>query len=237
MSERTIYFNRNDKDTWAMARLHHSLLKEIEDNPLWEREEIPDIPLTEEQEKKRRQQMAGYPHRTILGVANRWEERKGLETFIRLAEELPANYTVEILGLDKAQTVQLKKKFPTGKLLPIDRTANVQLLSSIYRSADVYVNATMEDNFPTTNLEALACGTPVITYDTGGSGESVTEDCGIVVEKGNYEKLLAAILKVCEEHPFSAKVCRQRAQNYDRSDRYAEYLALYERILHEHEGK
>lgn len=73
----------------------------------------------------------------------------------------------------------------------------MQLLSSIYRSADVYVNATMEDNFPTTNLEALACGTPVITYDTGGSGESVTEDCGIVVEKGNYEKLLAAILKVC----------------------------------------
>ena len=113
----------------------------------------------------------------------------------------------------------------------------MQLLSSIYRSADVYVNATMEDNFPTTNLEALACGTPVITYDTGGSGESVTEDCGIVVEKGNCEKLLAAILKVCEEHPFSAKVCRQRAQNYDRSDRYAEYLALYERILHEHEGK
>lgn len=102
------------------------------------------IPLTEEQETKRRQQMAGYPHRTILGVANRWEERKGLDTFIRLAEELPANYTVEILGLDKAQTVQLKKKFPTGKLLPIDRTANVQLLSSIYRSADVYVNATME---------------------------------------------------------------------------------------------
>lgn len=57
--------------------------------------------LTEEQETKRRQQMAGYPHRTILGVANRWEERKGLDTFIRLAEELPANYTVEILGLDK----------------------------------------------------------------------------------------------------------------------------------------
>lgn len=49
MSERTIYFNHNDKDTWAMARLHHSLLQQIQDNPQWEREEIPDIPLTEEQ--------------------------------------------------------------------------------------------------------------------------------------------------------------------------------------------
>ena len=96
---------------WLKGLVEQSFLKEY---PV---EVIPNginldnfIPLTEEQETKRRQQMAGYPHRTILGVANRWEERKGLDTFIRLAEELPANYTVEILGLDKAQTVQLKKK-------------------------------------------------------------------------------------------------------------------------------
>ena len=49
MSEKSRYFDRNDKDTWAMARLHQSLLLQIQDNPLWEREEIPDIPLTEEQ--------------------------------------------------------------------------------------------------------------------------------------------------------------------------------------------
>lgn len=47
--EKDIYFDRNDADTWALARFHHSLLKEIQDSPLWQPEEVPDIPLTEEQ--------------------------------------------------------------------------------------------------------------------------------------------------------------------------------------------
>ena len=48
-AQHDIFFDRNDKDTWAMARLHHSLLLQIQNSPFWEKEETIDIPLTEEQ--------------------------------------------------------------------------------------------------------------------------------------------------------------------------------------------
>lgn len=177
------------------------------------------------------QRRKGYKHCTVLGVANRWEERKGLQYFEELATKLPDNYTVELIGLDKAQTHQMRKKYPTGKLLPIDRTKNVELLASIYRTADVYVNATLEDNFPTTNLEALACGTPVVTFQTGGSPESLDETCGIVVKKQDTKELIKAVRRVCEEKPFTRENCRKRALLYDRENRYTEYFELYQRIL------
>ena len=112
----------------------------------------------------------------------------------------------------------------------MERTANPELLAAFYRTADVYVNPTLEDNFPTTNLEALACGTPVVTFDTGGSSESLSKDCGIVVPKGNFDALAAAIEKVCEEHPFSEKSCRARAGLYDKADCTKNYVKLYRQL-------
>lgn len=193
-------------------------------------------PLSEQQQKKRDRQYQGYKHRTILGVANRWEERKGLSYFEQLAQRLPSNYTIELVGLNKVQTKQMKDKYPTGKLIPIDRTANVELLAAVYRTADVFVNPTLEDNFPTTNLEALACGTPVITFATGGSGESVDETCGIIVPQGDIDALEKAVIRVCEEKPFSHADCRKRSLLFDRQERYLDYLKLYESCVHRSES-
>ena len=165
---------------------------------------------------------------TVLGVANRWEERKGLTYFEQLAERLPDNYVIKLVGVDKRQAKNLKKKYKNGKLIPITRTANVGELAQLYREADVYVNATLEDNFPTTNLEALACGTPVVTYATGGSGESLTEACGIVVPKGDFGILSDRVRFVCEQKPFSMQACRARALAFDRTARYKDYISLYQ---------
>lgn len=167
---------------------------------------------------------------TILGVANRWEERKGLKYFEQLAERLPDNYVIKLVGLDKRQAKQLKKKYKNKKLIPITRTANVGELAQLYREADVYVNATLEDNFPTTNLEALACGTPVVTFATGGSGESLTEACGVVVPKGDFDLLVDRVRFVCEQKPFAMQACRARALAFDRTARYKEYIALYQEV-------
>lgn len=188
-------------------------------------------PLSKEQEAKREQQYKGYKHRTVLGVANRWEERKGLAYFQQLADRLPDHYTVELIGLNRVQTKQMKDRYPTGKLIPIDRTRNVELLASIYRAADVFVNPTLEDNFPTTNLEALACGTPVVTFATGGSPESVDDTCGIVVPTGDIDALEKAVMKVCEEKPFTTEQCRNRSLKFDRQKRYQDYISLYEECL------
>ena len=169
----------------------------------------------------------------ILGVANIWELRKGLGYFEKLSEDLSGTCQVELIGISKKQKKELKKKHG-NKMVLLERTANIEELAKEYRKAAVYVNATLEDNFPTTNLEALACGTPVVTYATGGSGEAVTKECGIVVQRANYDKLLAAVKEVLKEKEsggFSVSSCRKRAEEFDKNIRYREYLRLYEEIL------
>lgn len=101
----------------------------------------------------------------VLGVAAIWEKRKGLDDLIRLANE--TDYQVIVIGAAEEQ----KKTLPES-MICISRTNNVFELAQWYSMADVFVNPTYEDNYPTTNLEAISCGTPVITYDTGGSPES-----------------------------------------------------------------
>lgn len=160
----------------------------------------------------------------ILGVANVWERRKGLDYFVELSKQLPDDCQVILIGLSRGQIRKLPKR-----ILGITRTASVEELAEYYSMADVFVNATLEDNFPTTNLEALACGTPVITFDTGGSPESLTKDCGRVVAKGDKEALTEAVLKERRE-PKSREACLQRAGYYRKEDRFREYVELYHEL-------
>ena len=105
----------------------------------------------------------------ILGVASPWTERKGLSDFVRLAGELDSDkYAIVLVGLSKKQI----KEMPES-IVGLTRTDSPQELVGIYSTADVFFNPTVEDNYPTVNLEAEACGTPVVTYDTGGCGETL----------------------------------------------------------------
>ena len=117
------------------------------------------------------------------------------------------------------------RKLPAN-IFGIARTSSTEELAEYYSMADVFVNATLEDNFPTTNLEALSCGTPVITFDTGGSPESLTEDCGRVVAKGDLEALHLAILEERRE-PKKRNACLKRAEKYEKNGRFCEYVELY----------
>lgn len=181
--------------------------------------------------------------KVILGVANVWEARKGLPYFERLAENLPKGYVIKLVGVSKRQKRRLLRKFSQGEMIPITRTESIEELAVLYNEARVYVNATLEDNFPTTNLEALACGTPVVTFQTGGSPEAINSSCGKVVKKGDFDRLLTAIKEVLftvEEQEgqkeqagylYSRKACRARAYTFQKEERYGEYLKLYEQML------
>ncbi|PJN80969.1 hypothetical protein CWE04_06000 [Thomasclavelia cocleata] len=105
--------------------------------------------------------------RVILGVASVWDKRKGLDTFIELSKQLNSEYQIVLIGLNKKQIKILPKN-----IIGISRTENIQELVKWYSVAEVFFNPTLEDNYPTVNLEAIACGTPVITFDIGGSPES-----------------------------------------------------------------
>lgn len=160
----------------------------------------------------------------ILGVANVWERRKGLEYFVKLSGRLSGEYKVILIGLSKKQIKSLPEN-----IIGLERTSSAEELAEYYSMADVFVNATLEDNFPTTNLEALACGTPVITFNTGGSPESVDESCGQVVPKGDTEALIKAIRQE-REAPRQSESCLKRAERYEKYDRFQEYVELYHRL-------
>jgi glycosyltransferase involved in cell wall biosynthesis len=167
----------------------------------------------------------------LLGVSSVWEKRKGLRDFFVLRELLNDNYAIIIVGLTKEQIDTL----PNG-IIGVPRTNSIDELRDYYCRADVFVNPTYEDNFPTTNIEALACGTPVITYDTGGSPEAIDEKTGIVVQYGNVTDLAEAVKKMCQlpSNENVSKACRQRAEFFfNKSDRYQEYIELYNQLLNQ----
>ena len=163
----------------------------------------------------------------ILGVASTWDQRKGLSDFIQLALLLDANYQIILIGLSSKQIQRLPKN-----IIGVQRTESISELANYYSMADVYINPTHKDNFPTTNIEALACGTPVITYDTGGSPEAIDANTGVVIEKGDIKGVWNAIQKLSlQSQEHYKKVCRTRAEQlFNKEDRYQEYLELYKNL-------
>lgn len=115
----------------------------------------------------------------ILGVTSDWTKEKGLYDFFELSKILDDDkQQIVLVGLSDAQMKGLPQN-----IIGIKRTENQRQLAEIYSASDVYFNPTYADNFPTTNLEALACGTPVITYDTGGSPECISNENGETITK------------------------------------------------------
>lgn len=166
--------------------------------------------------------------RIILGVASSWTKNKGLYDFIKLNELLDSEkYQIILVGLNNRQVDDLPRN-----MIGIVRTESVEELTELYSNANVFVNPTYQDNYPTVNLEAIACGTPVITYNTGGSVESVPKDVGMIVEKGDVEALRNAIVKLCDKNCYTPEICRSYAEkHFAKSDRYLDYISLYKSII------
>lgn len=162
----------------------------------------------------------------LLGVAVKWVPRKGADVFIRLAQRLdPEKFQIVLVGTDDT----VDKQLPSN-IISIHRTANQSELAEIYSAADLFVNPTREDTFPTVNMESLACGTPVLTFRTGGSPEMLDNTTGRVVTCNDEERLYQAILSIAD-HPFDRDACLKKAAGFDQKDRYDEYVDLYRRVL------
>ncbi len=129
--------------------------------------------------------------KVVLGVAGVWDARKGLTDFLKLAEVLDETYTMVLVGVDRKQ----QKQLPKG-VVAIPRTNSPEELAEIYSDADVFVNPTYEDNYPTVNLEAQACGTSVVTYDTGGCRETLRDERSLFVPTGDLRAVAAAIERI-----------------------------------------
>lgn len=161
----------------------------------------------------------------VLGVASGWMRSKGMYTLIELSKQLSTDYQIVMVGqMPELDAMDLKS------IICIPKTQNADELARIYSSADVFANPTLQEAFGLVNIEALACGTPVVTYRTGGSTECIDSSCGIVVEKNDLDSFKKAIQRVCEEKPFTKEACVSRAKLFEINRQFQKYYDLYEEL-------
>lgn len=164
----------------------------------------------------------------LLGVAFDWGVRKGLDVFIELAKRLGREkYQIVLVGTDEKVDRQLPEN-----IISIHRTQNQAELAEIYTAADLFVNPTREDNYPTVNMEAIACGTPVLTFRTGGSSETIDETCGYVVDCDDIGAMEKTILQCFGIGTNSTTDYCNRANDFDMVKKYEEYIYLYKELTH-----
>lgn len=163
----------------------------------------------------------------LLGVAAIWHPEKGVADFLQLASMLNEDEVIVMIGVDE----KLQHRLPHN-VVGIKRTENIREMAELYSAADAFVNPTWQDNYPTVNLEAIACGTPVVTYRTGGSVEAVTPETGFIVEQGDVEGLLNAVRAIELRGKTSyIEPCRNYAlAHFKKEDRYADYIQLYNKL-------
>ena len=159
----------------------------------------------------------------VLGVAFDWGKAKGLDVFIELSKRLASDYQIVLVGTDE----KIDKQLPEN-ILSIHRTQNQKELAGIYTVADVFVNPTREENYPTVTMEAIACGTPVVTFKTGGSPETLDETCGFVVKKEDIDEMQNCIERICKRRLFTEEACLNKAKEFNQITRFEEYVNLYE---------
>lgn len=165
----------------------------------------------------------------LLAVASAWNERKGLSDLIQLNEILyQEGYRLIVVGLTQSQCEGMPES-----IISITKTSNLDELVDIYSGADILVNPTKDEVLGLVNIEALACGTPVVMYNTGGAPECIDSDCGLAVEKGNLPMLISAIKEMKAKLNCSALkgACVSRASSFDKHSKYDEYYSLYKRVL------
>ena len=236
-SKKKHYFNLPKNMTlipvscWEEDVIKDSFLKEYKTQVIYSG---IDTDVFQPTENTLRKDMGHEGQFVILGVASGWGKEGRLNGFLELRKRLDNHYTIILVGLTKEQIASM----PEG-IVGVERTNNVQELAAFYTMADVFINPTMQDSFGLTSVEALSCGTPAITYRSGGSPETVDENTGLVVERGNADELAKAVfaienvLKDCNPTgKYGRETCRKRAvENFNKYERYQDYINLYNSLI------
>ena len=211
---------------WIREEMSHSFLKDCRYQVIHNGIDLNVFDVQPDDKEVREKYGLGKKH-IILGLASIWCKEKGWDDFVRMSEMLNEDEVIVMVGVNEEQ-----QKLLPPNIVAIRRTDNIRQLAELYSAAVAFVNPTWQDNYPTVNLEAIACGTPVVTYRTGGSVEAVTEKTGYIVEQGDVKGLLDAVRQIEKNEKILYTLnCRAHAlANFRKEERYEDYLKLYENL-------
>lgn len=162
----------------------------------------------------------------ILAVSSVWTESKGLYILAEIEESLrDRNLTLVVIGVNNVQ-----KKLFSSRAILINRTNNVNELVKWYNKSMIFINPTLEDNYPTVNLEAISSGTPVITFPTGGSPESIFSDNGIVTKEKSIKSMIEAVDTIRGNYDYYYHNCLKTRITFDKNVYLSKYLEIIKGI-------
>ena len=173
---------------WLAGLVKQSFLKEY---PIEVRHNTVDTSVFKPTPSDFRERYGLVGKKVVLGVASVWDERKGFDDFLKLAEILDDSYRIVLVGITKEQRKQLP-----GNIVGIRQTTSTKELAEIYTASDVFVNTSYEDNYPSVNLESQACGTSIITYDAGGCTETVQLFGSKYIRAGDIDMIFRCLCKI-----------------------------------------
>ena len=168
--------------------------------------------------------------KTVMFAANKWEKRKGFDFIPEISAALGKDFECLVVGVDGKQEKYLRER----GMRAMGKVENAQQLSQMYSSASVFANPTMQDNYPTVNMESIACGTPVVTFDSGGTPETIPNPgAGSVVARGDVSAMASEIRKFAAlDKSETSKICRQTAEeNFDAKAAFGKYCELYRSLV------
>jgi putative colanic acid biosynthesis glycosyltransferase len=159
----------------------------------------------------------------ILGAASVWNNNKGLNIFVKLSNDIPKDFIILLIG-----KISNKTKLPSN-IISINAIRDKSLMAEYYNLADVFLNPTLGDTFPTTNMEAIACGTPVITFNVGGSKEAIGKNTGFVLDKNNYTGIIDSLQQIYSKGKasFSSFCIAHANENFNEDLMKAKYYNIY----------
>ena len=216
----------NGVSKWTTDAAKQSMLKSAENIELIYNWIDTDVFKPKENIKEIKQKY-GVPddRKIILGVSQSWHAEKGLDYFVRLADDLRESADIILVGQDNGVPER-------DNLKCVGFTANLGELVDLYSAADVLVNASSAESFGLVTVEAMACGTPVVAFDNSGSSELVNTECGILAKNADYRSLLDGVTTVFENGKNAYfKSCRNYVcENFEKSKQLQKYIDFYKRI-------
>lgn len=168
----------------------------------------------------------------VLGIAVGYRDpRKGAAYILQMAEDLKDSVKVILIGWNHENDSMLEG---ITNIIPIENTKDVEMLAEYYSMVDLFVIPSLAENYATTTLEAMACGTPVVGFAVGGIPEQLEDGKGIAVEAADQEAFTDAVRKVLEEPDcvLRGEELVNRIQEENSNEKMVkEYIQIYESLL------
>ncbi len=162
----------------------------------------------------------------LLGVANVWDERKGLNRFIELSKIIDRDCKILLIGLNEKQI----QKLPSN-IIGITKTKKIDELVKLYNAADIYINMSVEETMGLTTVEALACGTQSIVINSTAIPETISDYSGFIVQKNDIIQSVYSCIKYMRKNPKLSYDCREQAKKFTKQSMCDNYLTVYNGVM------